>query len=88
MRRDINVKKTISLMLVAFFLMAFAAPVAAQKIGKPAPTNPTGDFKEQKKLQKKQAKQFAKAQKKQEKRNRKDQKRAAKDFKKLHPSTR
>jgi hypothetical protein len=65
----------------------FATPILAQKIGEPPPKNPTGDFKEQKKLQKKQAKKFAKAQKKQEKKNRKDQKKAAKDYKKLHPST-
>ena len=81
-------KKTISFLLVAISLLAFAPTVKAQKIGQPAPTNnPSGNFKEQKKLQKKQAKQFAKAQKKQEKKNRKDQKKAAKDYKKLHPST-
>jgi hypothetical protein len=81
-----QVKKTIRFMLVAISLLAFAAPVLAQKIGEPAPKNPTGDFNEQKKLQKEQAKKFAKAQKKQEKKNRQDQKKAAREYKKKHPT--
>lgn len=86
--RDKRVKKTISLLAAAVVCLALTATtVNAQVIGdKPSTKTPSGDFKEQKKLQKKQAKKYAKMQKKQERRNQKDHKKAEKNYEKLHPS--